>query len=391
MKGLDFQPVIFYNAFYCVALSSGACCIKKVMTTENNSYMLTQLVKSELDVLKLPREGELVEGTLIAKGAKEAYFDLGTFGTGIVYGLEYLNAKAVIKELSVGGRTSVKIVSLDNKNGYIELSLAAAGKQKLWQQVKELKESGEIIKVKIGGSNSGGLTAVLCDLPAFLPVSQLSNENYPRVEDNNRQAIGEQLKKFVGQELSVKVIDCNQRVNKLIISEREITDQNVKEMLEKYSVGQVIDGIISGVADFGAFIRFADNPEIEGLIHISELDHKLIDNPKEIVKIDDAVKAKIIDIKDGRVSLSLKALKADPWATVEERYQGGNEAKGSVRRFNPFGAFVDLDKEIQGLIHVSEFGSIDEMKKELEVGKSYTFIINSLKPQEKRLLLKMKK
>ena len=345
-------------------------------TINQNNSPLAQILKREPDILKLPREGELVESTLIAKGPRRAYFDLGTFGTGIVYGLEFLNAK---------------ILSLDGDEGYVELSLFAAGKQKLWAAVKELKDSGEITKIKITGSNSGGLITIIHDLKAFLPVSQLSNEHYPRVPDNNKEAIIGELKKFVGEELSVKVIDCNPRTNKFIISEREITDQNVKELLAKYEVGQVIDGIISGVADFGAFVRFTENPSIEGLIHISELDHRLIDNPKEVVKIDDAVKVKIIDIKEGRVSLSLKALKPDPWATVDQRYKAGEEVKGTVRRFNPYGAFVDLDKEIQGLIHVSEFGSIDEMKAAIEVGKEYNFVIDSLKPLEKRLLLKVKK
>lgn len=360
-------------------------------TINQNNSPLAQMLKREPDILKLPREGELAEATLIAKGPRRAYFDLGNFGTGIVYGLEFLNAKDIFKNLEIGAKVNAKILSLDGDEGYVELSLFAAGKQKLWTAVKELKDSGEITKVKITGSNSGGLIAVIHDLKAFLPVSQLSNEHYPRVPDNNKEAIVEELKKFVGEELSVKVIDCNPRTNKFIISEREITDQNVKELLVKYEVGQVIDGIISGVADFGAFVRFAENPSIEGLIHISELDHRLIDNPKEVVKIDDAVKVKIIDIKDGRVSLSLKALKPDPWATVDQRYKAGEEVKGTVRRFNPYGAFVDLDKEIQGLIHVSEFGGIDEMKAQIEAGKEYIFVIDSLKPQEKRLLLKIKK
>lgn len=360
-------------------------------TVNQNNSPLAQILKREPDILKLPREGELIEATLIGKGPRKAFFDLGAFGTGIVYGQEFLNAKDIMKNLEVGAKVNAKILTLDGEGGYIELSLFAAGKHKLWVAVKELKDSGEIIKVKIMGSNSGGLMASVLDLKAFLPVSQLSNEHYPRVPDNNKEAITEELKKFVGLELSVKVIDCNQRTNKFIISEREITDQNVKELLSGYEVGQVVDGIISGVADFGAFVRFAANPAIEGLIHISELDHRLIDNPKEVVKIDDAVKVKIIDIKDGRVSLSLKALKPDPWATVDTRYKVGDEVKGTVRRFNPYGAFVDLDKEIQGLIHVSVFGSLEEMKLQIEVGKEYTFVIDSLKPQEKRLLLKMKR
>lgn len=352
---------------------------------------VAQLVKTEPELLSVIREGEIVNAALMKRTPRAAYFDLGKAGTGIIYGIELMNAKETMKKLAVGEVVHAKIVGLDDGNGNIELSLAEADKQKAWQAAKDLKESGEVMKVKITAANSGGLIAELADLKAFLPVSQLSNEHYPRVADNDREKILEELKKFVGQELGVKVIDVNSRNNKFIISEREITDENVKELLSKYEVGQVVDGIISGVANFGAFMRFADNPQIEGLVHISELDYKLIENPKEVVKVDEPVKAKILEIKDGRVSLSLKALKDDPWLKVEERYQAGDAVRGTVFRFNPFGAFVNLAGDIQGLIHVSEFGGVEEMKQALEAGKAYDFTIEMLKPAEHRLILRMKK
>ena len=287
--------------------------------------------------------------------------------------------------------THQAVVEADNDDGYVELSLAGASRQKSWQAVRELSEKGDEVTVKITGANAGGLMAEIEGLKAFLPVSQLSSEHYPRVDDGSKEKILLELKKFVGQGLSVKILDVNVRTDKLIISEREITSVNVKEKLNKYKAGDIIDGIISGVADFGAFIKFADDPELEGLIHISELDHKLIENPKDIVKVNDQVKAKIIEIKDGRVTLSLKALKADPWATVEERFKAGTEVPGTVLRFNPFGAFIALDAEIQGLIHVSEFGSVEVMQEQIKEGQKYTFHIESVKPLEKRIILKLKK
>ena len=150
-----------------------------------------------------------------------------------------------------------------------------------------------------------------------------------------KKKIAEELKKIVGQELMVKIIDFNPRIGKLIISEREVVDRPSKASLGQYQAGQIIDGIISGVADFGAFVKFVDNPVVEGLIHISELDHRLIDNPKEIIKIDDVVKAKIIDIKNGKIFLSLKALKPNPWDTVEAKYKNDQEVMGAVSKFTP--------------------------------------------------------
>jgi|SRR3989338_535694 len=352
---------------------------------------LAQLIKNEPALMSVLKDGDLIEARLLKKASRQVYFDLGSFGTGIVYGVELTNAQTIIKGLNAGDSVSAKIVDPENEDGYVEISLSEAGKQKIWQGIKELQEKGEVISVKISGANSGGLVAPINDIKAFLPVSQLTTEHYPRVDNGDRGKILEELKKMVGQELKVKIIDFNPRTDKLIISERETASQNIKALLDNYKAGDVVDGIISGVANFGAFMRFTDNPQIEGLIHISELDHRLIENPKEIVKVDDAVKAKILEIKDGRVTLSLKALKADPWEKVGEKYKAEQEIEGRIARFNPFGAFVSLDEDIQGLIHVSEFGGVEEMKKQIEEGKSYLFKIDSVKPAEKRIILKLKK
>jgi small subunit ribosomal protein S1 len=191
--------------------------------------------------------------------------------------------------------------------------------------------------------------------------------------------------------MNVKIIDINPRSNKIIVSEREVLATNVKELLSKYTVGEVVDGLVSGIADFGVFVRFVDNPEIEGMIHISELDHRIVDNPKEIVKVDDQIKVKIVDIKDGRVYLSLKALAPDPWEKIGEKYKAGAEVSGLVYKFNPFGAVVNLEGGLQGVIHVSEFGGQEEMKAALQLGQTYKFLIDSVKPDEKRITLKAKK
>ncbi len=352
---------------------------------------LGQILKAGGNLVNVLKSGDLVEAKLIKKAPRAVYFDLGAFGTGIVYGYELMNAQDALKDLKPGDATTVKVTDPENEDGYAELSLREVGRQRAWQEVKELKERGEIIAVTITGANSGGLMTEINQLKAFLPVSQLASEHFPKIDDGDRGKILEELKKLVGQEIKVKIIDVNPRNYKLILSERETATENIKELLTKYKAGDVVDGTISGVADFGAFFQFADNPAIEGLIHISELDHRLIENPKEVVKVGDAVKAKITEIKEGRVSLSLKALKPNPWDKVEEKYKTGEVYEGTVTRFNPFGAFVALDDQIQGLIHVSEFGSVDEMKKQIEQGKKYSFVVDSVKPAEKRIILKLKK
>ncbi|KKQ21791.1 MAG: RNA binding S1 domain protein [Candidatus Wolfebacteria bacterium GW2011_GWC1_37_10] len=362
-----------------------------VQKTENKTSFFSQLLKNEPDGVSYLRDGDLVEAALLSKTAKAVYFDLGRFGTGIVYSSEISNAKDILKNLKAGDKVSVKVVSIDNEDGFVELSLAGAHKQKEWQFLRELMEKGEILEVKLNGANSGGLVAEINGIKAFLPVSQLSVKNYPRVEGSDKNEIIKELKKLVGQELKVKIIDLNSRNNKLIISEREAAEEDIKKLLTNYKVGDLVDVIVSGVTNFGVFARFADNPSIEGLIHISELDWKIIDHPKEIAKVEDSLKAKIIEIKDSQVFLSLKALKADPWEKAEEKIKEGKEITGVVYKFNPIGVLINLEGDLQGLVHVSEFGGTEEMKKQLELGKSYQFIISSVKIQEKRINLKLKK
>ncbi len=359
---------------------------------KNGGTALTQALKTEISTTDWPREGSVVEVVFMKKLARKAYFDMGRFGTGILYGAEMMNAKETVRNLSAGDKLNAKVVALDGEEGLIEISLAEADKQKIWQRAKDLAESGETVAAKVVAANAGGLMMLLeGDIKAFLPVSQLSLDHYPKVQDGDRQRIIEELKKFVGQELNVKIIDVNIRSNKIIVSEREVFSANVKEFLASYTVGQVVDCIVSGVADFGVFVRFTDNPQIEGMIHISELDYKLIENPKDIIKINDALKAKIVDIKEGRVFLSLKALKEDPWEKSGEKLKAGDPIQGRVHKFNPFGAVIALEGDLQGMVHISEFGSQEEMKKSLIIGQSYPFIIDSVKSEEKRIMLKLKK
>lgn len=347
------------------------------------------MLKSDPRLMPILKDGDLVEVTLIENGNKAVYFDVPRIGTGVIYGVELINAKSILKKLEIGDTVTAKVIDPENENSFVELSLAEADKQKAWQELRELKENDEPIEVLVTGANAGGLITDLSGLQAFLPASQLSNEHYPNDADNDRSKILGELEKFIGQKLSVKVISINPRTNKLIVSEREIVAEDIKELLEKYKKGDMVSGIVSGVANFGVFIKFADEPKIEGLIHISELSHNVIDHPKEVVSVGDMIKAQIVEIRDGRVSLSLKALQPNPWDKVHDKFKEGTVVDGTVYKLNPFGAFVKLDENITGLIHVSEFGSVEELKKELEPGKVHSFLIDTIKADEKRVILKL--
>lgn len=357
-------------------------------------FLMEEALKSMLPG-QLPKVGELVEGTVLGKEGSSLYVNLGAFGTGIIYGKEYYDAQDLIKGVNIGDKLSAKVIEIQNDEGYVELSLKEAGQEMVWDEIRKLKETGEIVSVKITEANRGGLMAQLKGVPAFMPVSQLSVKNYPRVEGGDKSKILQELHKFVGKNMNVKVIDADPKEVKLIVSEREVQDEALKSILSNFKVGDIIDGEISGVVDFGAFVKISTtesasgegSPQLEGLVHISELDWQLIEDPRQVVKVGDKIQAKIIGIEGDKISLSMKALKKDPWDIIEETYEVGQVVKGKVVKLNPFGAFVKLDDNIQGLCHISEFESEDKMKEKLEVGKTYTFNIQLINKTEHRMAL----
>jgi small subunit ribosomal protein S1 len=333
---------------------------------------------------------------VVARDRAALYIDLGINGTGVIYGREFYQVKDAIKSLTIGDVVHAKITELENDDGYRELSMQDATKDISWQKLQEMKDKEEIISVKITGVNKGGLLTSVNNMAAFLPVSQLSAENYPRVADADKAKILKELQKFIGKTLEVKVLDLLAQENKLILSEKAKTEQLFKKILENYKKGDLVDGKITGIADFGAFIRFpaaAESPDqsIEGLIHISELDWQLVQNPGEVVKVGEVVKAQIININNSQVFLSLKSLKSNPWEEVEKQYKKGDTITGKIMSFSPFGAFVQVLPQIRGLCHISEFSGQKEMEESLKPGESYSFEILLIEPKEHRMSLKLKK
>lgn len=342
---------------------------------------------NEKDIfVKPPKIGDIIRGRVIGRGRACVFLDLGICGIGIIFGREFYEARNKLKNLENGSEVFAKVVDLENEDGYLELSLTKAGKEIAWEGLARKKENDETIRVKITGANKGGLLTEVSGIPAFLPVSQLSQANYPKIEGGDTQKILKSLQKFVGQEMELKIFDFDQREEKLILSEKAKENKRIREILEKYKVGDLVEGEITGVVDFGAFMKF---DELEGLIHISELDWQLIEDPSEIIKVAQKIKAKIIDISDGKVSLSLKALKKDPWEDIELKHKKGDIIKGEVVKFNPFGAFVKISDEIQGLCHVSEFGSDKKMEEVLKIKGRYDFQILSIDSSEHRMSLKL--
>jgi small subunit ribosomal protein S1 len=353
-----------------------------------SAQTMGQLLDSGVEI-KVLKQGDMVEGTLISVGKNEVYVDLEGYGVGVVRGRELYDDEATLASLKPGNKIFVSVVEPENKDGIVELSLRQAGQERVWQTLKEKMESREVVRTKILEANKGGLMVEINNVTGFLPVSQLSLEHYPRVEDGDKNRILGVLQSYVGQMFDVQIITADSEEEKLIVSEKVVFEKEMEGKLSQLKIGAVIEGTVTGVVDFGAFVKFG---ELEGLVHISELAWQRIDNPKDIVKVGQKVQAKVISIDKGRVSLSIKQLQEDPWLEAVKKYQIGQVVKGKVTKIMPFGVFVELDKDIQGLAHVMEL-SHDAIKKPdevLKVDEEKEFKIISIEPAEHRLGLSLK-
>jgi small subunit ribosomal protein S1 len=333
-----------------------------------------------------PKAGDLVEGTIIALARGRVYVDLPPFGTGLIYGREYLNAADVLRKANAGDTITAKVVDAAGRDGYIELSLKEARQAAIWGEAEQAIAAGTLYTLVVEDANKGGLMLSWQGIQGFLPASQLTKDHYPRVPEGDKDKILGELKKLVGMPLSARIITADPKEGKLIFSERGIEDAEEKTtLIEKYQVGDVVEGEVTGAVDFGVFVKLEQG--LEGLVHISELDWGLVEDPRAVFKIGERVKVKVIDIKEGKVSLSVKALKENPWKTAGERFKKGMEVPGVVIKYNKHGALASIEEGVAGLVHISEFENPAELRENLELGKIYPFRIALFEPKDQRMTL----
>lgn len=333
----------------------------------------------------LPPKGEIVEGVVTIIDRAAVYVDMHPFGTGIIYGREYINARDIIKHLAIGDTITAILVEEENENGYVELSLKEARQAIIWTEAEQAMAEKKIFTLPVKDANKGGLIMEWQGMQGFIPASQLKPEHYPRVEDADKDKILGKLQELVGQPLEVTIIGVNPQEGKLIFSEKGLSDTTKTEIVEKYEVGDVIEGDVTGIVDFGVFIKVQEG--LEGLAHISQLDWALVEDPRQLFSVGEKVKAKIIEIKDGQISLSVKALKDNPWSNAAEKYKKDQKVEAVIIKYNKHGALASVEEGVAGLVHISEFESPEQLKEELELGKTYTFTINLFEPKDQRMTL----
>jgi small subunit ribosomal protein S1 len=353
-----------------------------------NSSQLESLL-SDSKYLNLPGVGDTVKGTVISTGRREIRLDIGGITTGVVRGKELFAESSQFAGIKKGDQIEATVIDQENENGEMELSFRFAGQQKAWDEIRRLFTTGETLETKIVEANKGGLLVRINNITGFIPVSQLSPDHYPRVSGGDKNKILDKLKSYVDIKMKVRVIDANEAEEKLIVSEKAVWEEEQRNVISKYKIGDVVEGEINAIADFGAFIKF---DSLEGLVHISEIAWQRIDHPRDILKMGQRVKAQVIGLEGSKIFLSMKKLVHDPWEGVEKKYKTGDIVKGKVLKVNPFGFFVELDPEIHGLAHVSELADkpVDDVEQIGKEGDILDFKIVSIEPNEHRLGLSIK-
>ncbi len=365
---------------------------EKVKLTKTEEEMAAEIAKANhvmtgimADSANPPSLGDIVEGPVIAIDKKGVFVDLKPYGTGIIYGREYIAARDIIRKVNIGDSIAAKVVDLENADGYVELSLKEAKQALIWSEAEAAIKSKTVYDIPVLEANKGGLLMSWQGIQGFLPASQLKADHYPRVEDGDKDKILEELKKLVGEKLSVCIIGASPKEGKLIFSEKSPESRDKEKIVSKYVVGEDIEGTVTGAVDFGIFVKLEEN--LEGLVHISEIDWSLVEDPRTMFKVGEKVKVKVIEIKDGKISLSIKALKTNPWKEAEKKYKKDDVVSGIIIKFNKHGALASIEEGVAGLVHVSEFGSEAKLKEKLELGKTYTFKISLFDPKDQKMAL----
>ncbi len=332
-----------------------------------------------------PEIESIVEGPVISIEKSRVFVDLAPYGTGIIYGKEFINAKDIIKKINLGDNIKAKVVEVENEDGYTELSLKEAKQALIWSEAEKAIKAKTVMELEIKDANKGGLILEWQGISGFLPASQLKTDHYPRVLDSDKDKILKELKKLIGKKISVMIISTLPKEGKLIFSEKDNNPDEKKEILNKYNVGDDIECTIAGIVDFGIFLKLEDG--LEGLVHISELDWGLVEDPRSMFKVGDKIKARVIEIKEGKISLSVKALKENPWKEYEGKLKKGDIIKGVVIKYNKHGALISIKEGVAGLVHNSTLGGESKLREKLELGKNYNFQITLFEPKEQKMTL----
>ncbi|MCB9813417.1 MAG: S1 RNA-binding domain-containing protein [Pseudomonadales bacterium] len=354
--------------------------------TNKKPKTMAELLANADHKMVIPKKGAVVTGVITSIGKKSLILDIGAKTEGVVSDKEFENAKEYVSELKVGQNLEATVFSVENDRGQVLLSLKKAANDSKWDYFIDAFEKEEVLDAKGLEVNKGGLIVLVNGTRGFVPSSQFGKD----LVGNFLQLKGETIK--------VKVIEVDREKNRLIFSERHVSEAREiaqkSQALEAVEVGKIYEGVVSGVMHFGLFITVEIPVEgsknvghVEGLVHISEISWEKVTHPKEFNAVGDRIKVRVlgIDDKTGKLNLSIKQLSSDPWQTIADKYQVGTTVEGTVSRIEAFGAFINVEPGIDGLIHSSKLDSQNTLKK----GDKITVNVESVDPDHRRMSLSL--
>ena len=390
-----------YNLHYHARIDSGSLERVKMENIAENStehnreseHPMDFLLNGDLE-LDLPKAGDIRQGEVIEHLKNAILVDIGAKSEGIISGseLDALDEDAR-EQLAVGNAVNVYVVDPEDDEGNIILSYAKAAEEEDWKLVDELSRSGETYQGKVVGHNKGGLLVQVGQLRGFMPISQLANNrNFDR-----ERSTPDQLRVIVGKPITAKVIEVDRSRNRLILSERAAMKERRAEqrerLLSELQQGDVRAGRVVNLTDFGAFV---DIGGLEGLVHISELSWKRINDPRDVLQLGKEVEVYVLDVDQERqrVALSLKRLETDPWTIVDQLYDEGQLVEATVTKLAQFGAFARIgdDYELEGLIHISELSEdrVNHPREVVHPGQTVTLRVIRIDPEQRQIGLSLK-
>jgi ribosomal protein S1 len=365
---------------------------------ESIFYSLTfYILMAEFNLadFKIPliKEGQKIKGVVLKKIENGILVDCADNAfTGIILSKEVKELERSGYDLAPGREIELEIVNTDirHEDGHYIVSITKLLQYDIWKSIIKKFEADEIISVTPTEANLGGLLVDMHGIKGFVPLSQLAPIHYPRVEDGDQEIIFEKLLELIGKELKVRIINIDEEEKRIILSEREALKEEREAVLAQLEVGKTFDGVVSGSSSYGLFVTIGGT--VEGLVHISEITYGHVNNIDNLGKIGDKISVKVIGLENGKISLSSKKLKDDPWTALPKAHKVGDVIEGEVIRFVPYGVFVRVFGDINGLVHLSELSqrSIQNPNEVVKLGQIVKAKIILIDPKNRKIGLSMK-
>ncbi len=361
---------------------------KAEKTNKTAPKTMAELMAAQADALTVPQRGSTVSGVITTITKRSMVVDIGGKTEAVVADKEFDLARDYIESLKVGEKIEAQVASEENNQGQVLLSLKQAALDSRWDYFADMMEKGTILEAKGVDINKGGLIVVVNGVRGFVPSSQFG------------KALVGKFATLRGKTITVKVIEVDREKNRLIFSERHVSEADEiaqkSQAIDAVKVNEIYEGVVSGVMPFGLFVTVevpvAGEAEgavgqVEGLVHISEISWEKVSHPKDYHKVGDRLKVRVLglDERTGKLNLSIKQLSDDPWVKVGERYEVGMSVTGTVSRIEPFGAFINVEPGVDGLIHSSKLDGQNTLKK----GDSVTVNVESVDPEQRRMSLSL--